>query len=499
VGDIPAIYGDGIFNDENSASNNYTSDHEVHHTTRTHVGDLKLDWDMGWADLISQTTFIHYNLGFVDDLDFSPDNTVNFLRDERYDQISQELRLQSQGAGPIEYAAGVFFLGSRWHSLENQEWAVPNFPPPPDPTSGQLFNGPFLNNFYESQRDYSAYASGGWHITPKLKLSGGIRYSYDQKNDLFGRTAEAPFTIWNTIANPPFDPTPLHHDAHFVDGSASLVYAFTRSINGYLSYGHGSKAGGFIETNSIAVPPQLLVNGKVPAALVAANASLKDEFSDSYEVGIKSSLFDRRLRLNIALFKTDITNFQDTVFTGGSLGFITFNDPATSKGVDSDVAWDIGHGLSMDGGATYADATAVIQPIDPLTGALEFDQNGNPIYKRYQRSQAPRWVSNLGINYHLSLPRGLELHGRAEVRHRSGMFNQRQEEYYSPPLTTLNISAGIGNGRWSVDLIAKNVTNAISQDFASAPPDPRFSAFYNAYAASPNQSTTVMLAFSVKY
>ncbi len=62
MGDIPAIYGDGIFNDENSASNNYTSDHEVHHTTRTHVGDLKLDWDMGWADLISQTTFIHYNL-----------------------------------------------------------------------------------------------------------------------------------------------------------------------------------------------------------------------------------------------------------------------------------------------------------------------------------------------------------------------------------------------------------------------------------------------------
>ncbi len=40
VGAIPAIYGDGVFNDENSASNNYTSDHEVHHTTRTHVGDL---------------------------------------------------------------------------------------------------------------------------------------------------------------------------------------------------------------------------------------------------------------------------------------------------------------------------------------------------------------------------------------------------------------------------------------------------------------------------
>jgi hypothetical protein len=81
------------------------------------------------------------------------------------------------------------------------------------------------------------------------------------------------------------------------------------------------------------------------------------------------------------------------------------------------------------------------------------------------------------------------------------MFNQRQDLYYSPPLTTLDLGAGFGpaDGRWSVDIEARNITNALSQDFASAPPDPRFAAFYGAYAASPNRLRTVMLSASIRY
>lgn len=48
-------------------------------------------------------------------------------------------------------------------------------------------------------------------------------------------------------------------------------------------------------------------------------------------------------------------------------------------------------------------------------------------------------------------------------------------------------------------MIAHNVNGDISQDFASATPDPRFSALYGAYAASPNRLTTLTLAFSVRY
>jgi len=501
VGNIPPSEGDGVLNDHNDLYTGGTDDHETHHDTRTHILSLKEDWRLGSQTLTAQTAFIHYDLYFTDDMDFSPDNTVNFLRDEHYNQVSQEVRLQSPSGGRFDYIVGSFFLASHWSSSEDQLWAVPSFPPPPAPTSGQLFNGPFTNHFDEDALSFSTFASGGWRITPKLKLAAGVRLSHEVKDDLYGRTNAAPLTIWNTISNPPFDPTPLHHHANFFDGDASLQYALATDILGYVSYGHGSKAGGFVETNTIAVPPAELVAGKVPAGLVSTNAFIKDEVAQTYEVGVKSELFDRRLRLNLAGFVTNIHNYQDTVFTGGTLGFITFNDPVRSVGFEVDSGLALGRGFSIDGGLTYADATQVIQPIDPLTNAPEVNAAGKPIMERFQRSQAPKVVLNLGAAYQTRLANGYDAHLNANLHFRSSMYNQRQDEYYSPALTTLDLSAGFRppQSPISFDVVAKNITNAISQDFASATVDPRFSAFYGAYAASPNRLRTVMMTISVKY
>jgi iron complex outermembrane receptor protein len=501
VGDIPASEGDGVLNDRTDEYTSLTANHDSLHHTRTDIASFKADWRAGADTLTSQTSLIHYDLYYVDDLDFSPDNTVAFVRKERYDQVAQEFRLSSPTGGRIDYQAGLFYLGSHWKSSEDQHWAVPAFPPPPDPTSGQLFNGPFTNLFTEDTSTYSAYASGDWRILDKLTLAGGVRYSHIEKDADYGRFNAAPLTIWNTIANPPFDLTPLKHSANFFDGNASLRYQLSHDVMAYVSYGHGGKAGGYVETNTISVPPAALVNGKVPAALVAANAALKDEIAQTFEGGVKTLLFDRTVRLNLAAFRTDIRNFQDTVFTGGSLGFITFNEPARSYGAEADGAWNVGHGLELNGGFTYAEATNVIQPIDPATGAPEVNAAGQPIYRRYQRSQAPKWIYNLGAAYKRRLADDLDLQLTANLHHRGGMFNQRQEEYNSQPLTTLDLGAGLGpaNGPWRLNISARNVANAISQDFASAPPDPRFAAFYGAYGASPNRLRTVLISVEMKY
>ena len=81
------------------------------------------------------------------------------------------------------------------------------------------------------------------------------------------------------------------------------------------------------------------------------------------------------------------------------------------------------------------------------------------------------------------------------------MFNQRQEQFYSPQLTTLDLSIGLQSNdkRWGIDLVGKNVTNSISQDFASPSVDPRFGAFYGAYLAGPNALRTIMLSAHFKY
>lgn len=497
---IPASYGEGILNNQTAQFTSLTANGDTFHKTTSNIGSVKAELDLGDHKLISQTSYVAYKLGFIDDFDFSKDDSVNFLRNEKYHQFTEELRIQSPTGHTLDYMAGVFYLSSNWDSTEADLWAVPGFPPAGGPPPGQLFNGPFTNHYVLASKAYSGYASGTWHITSALRLAGGVRYTREEKNAVYGRVNSAPFTVWNTIANPPFDPTPLGHNSNFFDGNVSLQYDIARNIMAYASFGHGSKSGGFVETNTIAIPPPLLVNGKVPAALVAAGSTILDEFTKSYEVGLKMKLLDQKLRLNVAGFWTDVKNFQDTIFTGGALGFITFNGPARSKGFEIETAYQVSPGFRVDAGATYAKATAVIQPFD-AAGNPVVDGAGNPVFGTYQRSQAPKLIFNIGGNYEAHITEGLDLLLGASVRHRSGMFNQRQQQFYSPKLTTLDLTIGIqsSNKQWGFDLVGKNVTNSISQDFASPSVDPRFGAFYGAYLAGPNPLRTIMLSAHFKY
>lgn len=500
-GDLPAIYGDNKLDGHTSQFTSKTSSGDTDHDTRSNIASLKGELDIGTHKLVSQTAYVAYTLHNIDDFDFSPDDSNTFDRREKYHQFTQEIRLESPTGDRVDYMAGLFFLSSHWNSLENQEWAVPGFPPAGPPGPGQLFNGPFVNHFVQDQKAYSAFASATWHIAPALRFSGGLRYTRETKNIVFGRMALPPSTVWNTIANPPFDPTPLAHKSSFLDGNASVEYDLSPDAMVYASFGHGSKSGGYVETNTIAIPPELLVDGKVPPGLVAAGAAIKDESVKDYEAGIKSYLFGRRVRFNVAAFDMEIKNFQDTVFTGGTLGFITFNGPARSRGVEVESAARLGQHLQLDGGLTYADATGIIQPIDPATNAPEVDSSGDPVFRRYRRSQAPKLIFNLDANYRARLAGSLDWRLGGDLRHRSMMFNQRQEEFPSRALTTLDLWAGIEarNNRWGIDIVAKNVTNAISQDFASPSVDPRFAAFYGAYLAGPNPLRTIMLSIHTQY
>lgn len=490
--DVPPAYGGGALDDREASFTSLTANGESEHRIRTHIGSLKGEWHLGSHELISQTSYVTYKLHFDDDFDFNKDPYNDFLRFETYHQFTQEFRLQSDASRRFSYLAGVFYMSSQWNSREDQIWGVPGFPPPPAPTSGQLFNGPFTDNFYQDTRTYSGFGSGKWNVAEGLTASGGVRFTRETKGIVFGRTNSAPFTIWNTIANPPFDPTPLSHNASFWDGNANIEYKFAPSIRAYAAFGHGSKSGGFVETNSVAVPPFLLINGKVPAALVAAGSAIKDEFTTSYEIGLKSELFDRRLRFNLALFKTDIADFQDSFFTGGPPGFITDNNPATSKGVEVQTAFALTSQLRLDASATYADATEVSQPVD-ANGNLVFNADGTPFRARYRRAQAPKITLEANADYKTSLSEKLDGHIGARLHYRSSMYNQRQEKFQSDALTTVDVSAGIAtsDGRWSFDVVGRNLNNEQAAQFGGPSPDPRFHE-----VEAPNPSRTVLFTVS---
>jgi iron complex outermembrane recepter protein len=494
IGPVPPGVGDGVLNGTESELTVRTPSGDSEHGTVSQIVSLKGELQLGDFALISQTAYVHYHLFNDDNLDFSPDPDIDFQRGEHYNQYTQELRFQSGTAQPFQYMTGAFFMNSYWDSLENQLWGVPDFPPPPAATSGQLFNGPFSNHFVQDTHTYSGFASGKYEITNQFSAAGGVRYTRELKDATYGRVPLAPLTIWNTIANPPFDLTPLYHASSFLDGNFSLDYRVTSAVSFYAAFGHGSKSGGYVETNSIAIPPTALVNGKVPPALVAAGSQIADEFTKTYEVGMKSTFLERRLRLNVALFKTDIQGFQNTLFTGGPLGFVTFNAPASSQGVEFESAFQVMSNFRLDASMTYADAMEVLHPI--VDGAFIVDSNGDRISEPFRRPQAPPLIYNLGAEHRAPITSTLEADFGLHVRHRNAMYNQAQETFRSEPLTTLDLSAGIdaSNGRWGVELTAKNVTNAIAADFQGPSVDPRF---YS--EATPNQGRTVLLTVRAHY
>ncbi|MGC3982838.1 MAG: TonB-dependent receptor [Steroidobacteraceae bacterium] len=86
-----------------------------------------------------------------------------------------------------------------------------------------------------------------------------------------------------------------------VTGQVSLANAFTDNHTGYVTWQHGAKAG-ISQFNGI-------------ANNAARSYPAKAESSNSYEIGIRSSFFNKALAINADVFYDDIRNFQQTLYT----------------------------------------------------------------------------------------------------------------------------------------------------------------------------------------
>jgi iron complex outermembrane recepter protein len=467
------IYGEGVLNDQEDVLSSRTKTGETTHISEINFYNLKLQWELGSYSLVSQTARVDYNLNYDDDFDFSPESWIDFIRLENYQQFTQEFRLASPTGQPVDYIVGAFFFHSDWHSIEHQDWAVPNWPPG-SPIAGQLYNGPFTNDFNERTDSKSAFASSTWHWTEQWRLTAGLRYSDERKDALFGRTNAAPLTIWNTMANPPFPTAALPFSDSFLDGNATLQFSPATNEMLYIAYGHGTKTGGYVETNTNAYPV---------FADPAVDSRIKSEVAQTVEAGFKSMLLNQSLRINAAIFDTVISNFQDTLFTGAVAGFITENLPARTRGFELETASQVSRALRLAAAVTYADATETRTAQDAvLVPTLTCHV--------CRATQSPLWNGTAGADYQRPLTAGLDMLAGAHFRYRGSMYNQPGDEYPSGPYRPLDLSLGVASadGKWSLMGLIKNVNNSLSEDFASPSVAPNFAGL-----ASPAPLRTVWL------
>ncbi len=138
---------------------------------------------------------------------------------------------------------------------------------------------------------------------------------------------------------------PREFDDNFSDSefiyTVKLDYDLTDDHLVYGSFAHGYKAGGF--------------NLDPTAAQGGADPRFASEEVDSFELGLKSTLADGRVRFNLTGFWSTYDNFQVLEFTGTR--FQTFNvDDVSSKGFEAELNASLSDAVSLNGGFTYADA-----------------------------------------------------------------------------------------------------------------------------------------------
>ena len=387
---------------------------------------LTQNLDTSFGTLTSITNYREYdNLLFSDD-DATTRVLLQTRRDTNHHQFSQELRNLVDITESTRLIAGVFYFEQAY--FLDQDGKLDGFLPGLGQPQTQE----------QDNKSYSAFGQIYQDLTPELTLQAGIRYSHERTS--------ATSTTANTISP---DGGPAAFDDPLIPGSlitasgkeswdnvgykVGLDYAPTADLLLYGYYARGFKSGGF--TGRIAIAQDI--------------GPFDPETLDTFEIGAKADLLDRRLRLNLAAFLNKYDDMQVvqniTYPSGANSASIANAGKAETKGFELEATAVPVDGLTLSGALAYLDAkyeeydTLVL---DAATGGLV------PIsYAGNRLMNSPEWNAALGFNWEGRVGPG-ELNANAQYTYTSDKFTS----YTNLPVERVDaIELVNASLRWSPD------------------------------------------------
>ncbi|SDU29402.1 TonB-dependent receptor [Desulfobacula phenolica] len=289
--------------------------------------------------LTSVTTNRVYADRAVSDFDFSSATMMHVVdKDNNYEKISQELRLDSS-AEQLKWLIGLYYDKDQNDINVVQDSMVPSMVGVKSrSTSGDA---------------YAVFANLTCPLIGQLSLVGGLRY---EQQDQEYEDHMSNFKVddsWDAL-------TPR----------IGLEYQFSTAIMTYAGASKGYRSGGF---NNLTTDPEYY--------------SYDAEELWSYEIGVKSVFFNNRLVLNGAVYYMDISDMQVEEAVGPLTSYMTNAAEATAKGVELEMTAKVMDGMTLMAGVGYNN--------------IEFDQfkdiNGD--YKGNKNPFAPEYSFNVGVQY----------------------------------------------------------------------------------------------------
>jgi iron complex outermembrane receptor protein len=370
------------------------------------------DWNLGAATLTSVSAWRFWNWDAANDRDYTsiPIQIEQHIP-SRQDQYSQELRLASNGDHKLSYVGGLYFFRQRVIGRPISIYGPAAARYLIGTTTGtgaaavavpsNLLDGYGTDGRTDFRSDsYAAFGEVNWKPVDRLTLTGGLRYTYEEKEGTYDT-----FTFGGLqTSNAALNAAKLSilrgqtYAASVKDGAltgrGNIAYQATDDILGYVSYARGEKSGGI---NMSGLP---LNDQNLPAT---GTAVVRPEKNTAYEVGLKTQLFDRRLIFNVDGYYTRVTDFQanvtDTRAAAALRTYLANIPEVTVKGFEADATALVTRNLSLRGSVAYADGKYDSYPEAPCpierigNTAAVCDLTGQRL------SSLPRWSYTLGADY----------------------------------------------------------------------------------------------------
>ena len=363
-------------------------------TQRSHSWgtDAEVNWAFGGLAL----TYLGSYREFRQQLDTTGFQGIAFrsLSTGLYKQVSQELRIATDGTGPLKAQAGGYYFREKSDNALDIFNLLPGFP------FYRFLQGP------TKSETVGVFAQATYSILDRLRLTGGVRYSRDDKSRIGGiyQQRAATYNPATDVFSPnnaqrTFDKVTWRAGVDFDLDSRSLLY-------GVVSTGY--KAGGFNGGCATGTPG--CTNPQTDAFLYYDPETLT-----SYEIGLKTRTLGNAVRLNASAFYYDYKNLQVTSIQtiGGAPRQFTDNAAAaTVKGVELESTITPSPRNRIDAQFTYLDAH--YDSYFPLGVGKPPNFDGKAL------DRAPKVVVAAGYTYTLPLGR----HGGVSASIRSRLSDE---------------------------------------------------------------------------
>lgn len=353
--------------------------------------------------------------------------------EDDFTHFTQEVRLASPTDERFRYVLGAYFFDQDADTSRTSALG-PGLGGPPGGVDAAV---------QDSDVDTTSsalFVNGNYDVTDRFTLSGGVRWTHESKDADVRQTVVPGFGL-ATFIDETFD-----RDESYVTATANLQYFVADDVAAYLIYAGGYKSGGF----NVDLVPRV------------DDVRYEEETVDSFEVGLKSTLLDGALRLNLSAFQAayedyQVFQFRFDPFSGTTALLVSNAAEVTTEGFELEgTAW-LGDAFALDFGLGYTSAT-----FDDFPGGAVDGTTGEPLNVAGNvLPRAPKWTANLTGRYFFVL-------GPAEG---TVMVNYayRDAEYFNPDNRENSHQAAYGlwnaaldvdfNEHWGIALYGHNLND----------------------------------------